>query len=273
MSNINYPAFLYFGGKWRVASWIVKNLPRHRVYVEPFGGAASVLLRKEPSKVEIYNDINRNLYDFFKTLQDPDRRARLIERLSLTPYSRDEYEDAWANVSEDSVDRAHAFVIKQQMSVSNAPERKITGFENRKAPKSLFSYPAQWALYVENLTRIADRLRDVLIENKDAFECIARYDHPETLFFCDPPYMARVRKSSMGHYKDFEMSDEDHVRLASVLGDIAGVAVVNGYRCDLYDELYSCWIRVDKETIGNFSKRHVESLWISPKAARPARLF
>jgi DNA adenine methylase len=273
MRVIKSPALRYFGGKWRLAPWIIERLPPHRIYVEPFGGAASVLIRKPPSEVEVYNDLNHDVANLFQILRDETARADLMEVLRLTPYSREEYESALVGRPADPVERARRLVVRTHMSVDKHPTiRRKSGFDIRALPNVCRSYPATWTNYVDGLERVVERLRLVLIESVDAFEAIKRYDKEHTLFYCDPPYLHSTRGERPEAYGEYELSRAGHVRLAEVLRGLAGVAVVSGYRCGLYDELYAGWTRHDRTAQGNFGKRHKESLWVSP-GAKPARLF
>ena len=105
----------YFGGKWAIAPWIIEHMPAHRVYVEPFGGAASVLLRKPRSKIEVYNDLDDEIVGIFQLLQDPAQCARLIRMLARTPYSRREFEMAF-KPSTDPVIRAKRAIVRAFMA-------------------------------------------------------------------------------------------------------------------------------------------------------------
>ena len=89
--EVSRSALRYLGGKWAIAPWIIEHMPAHRVYVEPFGGAASVLLRKPRSKVEVYNDLDDEIVGIFRILQNPVQWRELIRRLRRTPYSRREF--------------------------------------------------------------------------------------------------------------------------------------------------------------------------------------
>ena len=98
-------ALRYFGGKWALAPWIIGHMPEHRVYVEPFGGAASVLLRKPRSKIEIYNDLDDEIVGLFRILQNPTQCQTLVRVLKRTPYARREFELAFRS-TDDPLERA-----------------------------------------------------------------------------------------------------------------------------------------------------------------------
>ena len=85
ITAVRRPALRYHGGKWILAPWIISHFPKHRIYVEPFGGAGSVLLRKSRAFAEIYNDLDGEIVSFFRVIRDAEKSAELLRRLSLTP--------------------------------------------------------------------------------------------------------------------------------------------------------------------------------------------
>jgi DNA adenine methylase len=91
--QIDRPILKYYGGKFRLADWIISFFPEHLVYTECFGGAASVLLKKKPSKHEVYNDLNDEVVNLFRVVRDPETARKLRHMLKLTPYSR---QSTWA---------------------------------------------------------------------------------------------------------------------------------------------------------------------------------
>jgi len=105
----------YFGGKWALAPWIMAHFPVHRVYVEPFGGAASVLLRKPRSRVEVYNDLDEEIVGIFRIVQSEKSCQALMRRLRRTPYSRREFERAFES-SSDPIIRAQRAIIRAYQS-------------------------------------------------------------------------------------------------------------------------------------------------------------
>lgn len=100
----------YHGGKWRLAPWIIGFFPPHRVYVEAFGGAASVLMRKPRSYAEVYNDLYGDIVSLFRVLRDPSSAQELERRLRLTPFARDELESAY-EPAVDAIDAAQKMGI------------------------------------------------------------------------------------------------------------------------------------------------------------------
>ena len=117
------PALRWFGGKWRLGPWIVQHLPPHAAYCEPYGGAASVLLRKPPARLETWNDLHGRLVSFFRVLRE--RPDELVRLLALTPYARQEYEQA-REVAADPLEDARRFYIlaaQGRVGAAGAAER------------------------------------------------------------------------------------------------------------------------------------------------------
>lgn len=257
-TEITRPALRYYGGKWRLAPWIISHFPPHRNYVEPCGGAASVLLQKPRSPLETYNDLDGNVVNFFRVLRD--RPDELIRKIRLTPWARDEYELS-LEPCEDEVERARRFLAGTMLSISgmawNSGFRCLTDW--RDAGKQRHAGAGR------TLESIADRLMNVQIESDDYKNIIARFDGPETLFYFDPPYIQSERVS-IGEYV-FEWSDPDHIQAAGLLRQAQGYVIVSGYACPLYTELYELhgWQRVDKESQTNSGGKRIESLWLSPR--------
>lgn len=110
-------AFIYPGGKAKISSWVISFFPGHKIYVESFGGAAGVLLNKEPSPLEVYNDLNSNLVTFFRVLRDKEKAAELIRRLRLTPYAREEYYSFYPMPEGDDIERARALIGRSSMGI------------------------------------------------------------------------------------------------------------------------------------------------------------
>jgi len=267
----------YFGGKWRIALWIINYFPEHRIYVEPFGGAGSVLLRKPPSKSDVFNDLDSNVVNLFRVLRNGAMYQELERRLKLTPFSRDEFMQAY-EPTDEPVEQARRMMIRAWMGYGGLRGRGRPGFRSNVVAKGHPSVAKTWKEVVDHLPAIVERLRTVTIENRPAVEVIQGHDHPDTLFYVDPPYPLSTRQGSGKTYAH-EMSDDDHRALATVLHSVEGKVVISGYPCALYDELYAGWQWVERHaSVGGAqggaqvgpSRDRTEVLWISPNASRPA---
>ena len=268
--RVRRPIVRYHGGKWMIAPWIISHFPSHRVYVEPFGGGGSVLLRKPRSYAEVYNDLDGEIVNLFRVARDHGDELR--EKLEVTPFAREEFQLSY-EPSSDPIEQARRTVFRAFAGFGSASASgKPTGFRNN-SNRSGTTPAHDWANYPRNgLPAIIKRLQWVVIEHKDAFEMFPIFDSPDTLFYVDPPYVHATRARGnpycdKGQYRH-EMSDQDHERLAAVLHDLKGGVVLSGYRCDLYDRIYAGWRRVEKESHADGARDRVECLWL--KCERPA---
>jgi DNA adenine methylase len=262
------PVLRWHGGKWKLAPWIIGHFPAHRVYTEAFGGAASVLIRKPRCYGEVYNDLDGEVVNLFRVLQDPTSAARLRELLYLTPFARDEFELVY-QPTEDSIERARRLVIVCFMGFgSNGHNNgQRTGFRSN-SNRSGTTPAHDWSNYPDALPAVIERLRGVVIESKDALKVIEQHDGPETLHYVDPPYVHSTRSGRHQHDYRHEMSDEDHRRLAGALRAGKGMVVLSGYPCDLYDrELFHDWMRIEKPSFADGARPRTEVLWINAAAA------
>jgi DNA adenine methylase len=253
------PALRYYGGKWKLAPWIISHFPPHKNYVEPCGGAASVLLQKPRSPLETYNDLDGNVVNFFRVLRD--QPEELIRKIRLTPWARAEYELSLSyQFGGDEVERARRFAIMQWMAVAGQPSgwRKMHDYRARRGA-------CAFDLTNLDLESIAARLIGVQVESIDALDCIRLFDNDGTLFYFDPPYVMQTRTVATQYL--IEVDNDFHIEAAALLRNAQGFVVVSGYACDLYTELYEAhgWHRVDKEAQTNSGGKRIESLWLSPR--------
>lgn len=279
------PAVRYFGGKWRLAPWIIQHFPTHRVYLEPYGGGASVLLQKPRSYAEIYNDLDEEMVNLFRVLRDPAAGAELARLIHLTPFARMEFEAAYFSTATDPVERARCTIIKSFMgygsnSIQSAtPEgrgfraristaRPRTGF--RSESRRSGTTPARdWANYADALPALLERMRSVVVECHDALESIGKYDRADTLHYVDPPYPHGTRQDAANDGYRYELSDDDHRALAAVLREAKGMVVLSGYPCALYDEeLYPDWERIARTARADRARAATEVLWLNGAASR-----
>ena len=279
----NATPFPWLGGKSRMVNTICHLLSPHTTYVEAYGGAANILLAKEPSRVEVYNDFSGLLVNFFRVLQDPLQRTALLDRLQWTPYSRMEYARALEHLDDpDLVMKAWAFFTAQCQGISGGGS-----LGGRNANNWGYSRTADQAQsfrgHVEKLPAIAERLLEVQIEHSDGVEVIRRWDAPDTLFYIDPPYAdaTRTNKSGRAAYH-CEIDDDGQQTLVDALLRLQGGAILSGYRTTLYQPLEDAgWERrefaVDLSAAarvrtfdamgpaGNEQRKRIECLWLSPE--------
>ena len=258
MNTPDRPILRYHGGKWILAPWIVSHFPKHRIYVEPFGGAASVLLRKPRSYAEIYNDLDGELVNLFQVCRE--NGEALIQVLRLTPFSRADFEKSY-QPAEDTIEQARRTVIRSFMGFGSNAHNKKTGFRVDSFRSG--TTPARdWKNYPDCLRIIIQRLRGVAIENRDAIDVILQHDSSQTLFYVDPPYVSDTR--DRGEDYRFEMTDDQHEQLAEVLHGVQGMVVLSGYNSNLYGRLYSSWRIEKKISLADGAREREEILWFSP---------
>lgn len=262
------PAARYHGGKWRLAPWIISHFPDHQTYTEVYGGAASILLRKHRVYAEVYNDLDGEMVNYFRVLRNPSHARELIRRIELTPFAREEFEEAYAP-TEEPIEQARRLLMRSFMGFgsSGATNRK-TGF--RSTVRNSGTAPAgDWRNYPPAMAQIVERMQGVIIENRPAIQVLGQFDFPDSLHYVDPPYPFSTRKikAGGGGYRH-EMTDDQHIELAGVVRDLSGFVIVSGYQCPLYDRLYGDWERVDKDTHADGASDRVESLWLSPKVSK-----
>lgn len=264
--TVTRPVLRYHGGKWRMADWIISQFPPHRVYVEPFGGGGSVLLKKPRSYAEVYNDAGGEIVNLFRVVRD--RGDELARALELTPYARDEFDLSYVATA-DPVEQARRTLIRSQMGFGgnsfrptklNRPMRR--GFRTYTGEDRSCTPMDDWFRFPAALPAIIERLQGVVIENADAVDVMRAHDGPATLFYVDPPYVTETRGDTYADYTH-EMSDDDHRRLATFLKTVQGGIVVSGYACDLYDrELYAGWERLEKRALADGARERTEVLWM-----------
>lgn len=272
MENIRRPALRYHGGKYRIAPWIIQQFPEHICYVEPFGGGGSVLLRKVPAKIEVYNDLNHGVVNFFQILRE--RPADLIAAIELTPYSRKEFEQAQEPCG-DPLESARRFYVWSWQGRGRAGVNEPGGwrFMSRDTRDST---PAQDWNGTDHLWSIVRRLKQVHIECDDAVNVIKRFDDPRTLFYIDPPYVQSTRgKRWRSAAYSYEYTDDDHCNLARALHEIRGMAIVSGYPSNLYNDLYNDWrVTARPSSKDNGIRKTTEVLWMNKNVPeKERRLF
>ena len=263
-------AFPWPGNKITVLPWLLSLFPPHRVYVELFGGSASVLLNKGRSSVEVLNDADREVMEFFGVLRDD--LPELLRLLRLTPDSRAELAACFAERSgPTALERARRFYVRQRQSIRLPKSTTWHGGNERNVRNGgvqrLIGEANAWDNAIDGLEQVAQRLRTVLLETRDAVTMLPLYDTPETFFYADPPYVQETVRQVNDYYYGDEFSDDDHRRLAEALHRIKGKAAVSGYPSDLYLDLYADWRMVTRNRQQNYgsetSSASTEVLWVN----------
>jgi len=267
------PILRYFGGKWNLGKWIIKEFPPHRCYVEPFGGAGSVLLQKKPVFQEVYNDMDSHMVDMFRVLRDPDAGPELIRQLQFTPFSRLEYEEAYSFETEpDPIEKARKIITLSFLAYSTdgVTTCNKTGFRSGKVKNRYQPACHDWTKHADTLWAVLKRLKRVIIENISAIKCLHRYDAPETLFYLDPPYPHSTRYEKRGYRH--EMTLEDHEILLDECISMQSMIAISTYKNDFYAEKLSQagWKVKQRQTRaqagnGKANKIATEQLWLNPK--------
>lgn len=264
------PLIRYHGGKWRLAPWIISHFPAHRVYVEPFGGGASVLLQKPRSYGEIYNDLDGEIVNLFRVVRDHGKE--LEQAIALTPFAREEFDLSFER-TERPMEQARRTVIRSYMGFGSTLTRPVatdlekpmrTGF--RADSNRSGTTPARdWKNLPCALQTIVERLRGVVIENREATKVMEAHDAKTTLHYVDPPYVHDTRTPDVsGHHRSYryEMTDEEHIALAAFLSRLEGMVILSGYHSDLYDSLFNAWRRVEFKTYADGARARTEVLWL-----------
>lgn len=239
------PPFAYYGGKNGVAPKIIATFPPHRTYVEPFAGSLAMLFAKEPSRIEIVNDLDSAIVTFFRVARD--RHEELVRALELTPYARDEFCAAEDDPELDDLERARRLWIRVTQSFQKvaAPPRRCQWSFSAVRPKATETLTFSHRIY-----EIARRLRTVEIENIDAVELIAKIEEPDALLYVDPPYMGATRTAGTRYAHDL-LDEDSHRSLAEVLRSRKCFVALSGYAHPLYEELYEAhgWNRLEFEVL------------------------
>lgn len=259
------PPVKWHGGKYYLAKRIISLFPPHRIYLEPFGGSASVLLNKAPAEVEAYNDLDLKITRLFRILQNNGRE--FVERVQFIPYSEYEFENSeqYPEGSSD-LDKAICDFIRWRQSFGG--RGKTWSYTTKRARGGMAGDVNAWWTAIEQLPQIIDRLRRVQILSQPAIKAIRRFDHPEALIYCDPPYVHETRAPNSRDVYGIEMTEKEHHELGEVLNTCVSKVIISGYPSVLYEEIFSSWRREEFDIAnhaagGRKKARKREVLWMN----------
>jgi DNA adenine methylase len=258
------PPLKWHGGKHYLRRQIIDQFGDHHTYVEPFGGAASVLLNKERSPVEVYNDLDERITRLFRVIRD--HGGELIRRLHLTPYSEVEFRDS-GEPAGDEIEQARRDYVRWRLSFGG--RGGTFSFTKHRVRRGMADVVSGYISSIDDeLPQIVERLRTVQIVCRPAVEVIRTWDGPETLIYCDPPYLHSTRKEGSRSIYECEMTDDAHRELADVLQHSRSRVVLSGYPSPLYEALYGGWRSVEFDlanhaAAGGVKERKRETLWLN----------
>lgn len=257
--------FTWYGSKVRWLDLILPNLPHDHRYVEPFGGSGAVLLNREPSPIEAFNDLEDSVMTFFEVLRDePDE---LLEAIKNTPYHEAEFERAQETSVDEVSDLEYArrFYLTAKASFNSSPTSGFS-YSTTTSRRGMAAHTSRFWSSLEELEAVAERLRRVQFFNRDAIDLIETYDSPDTVQYLDPPYPPSTRGDASNY--QFEMDREEHERLLETVRGCDSRVAISTYQCDLYDGLLlSGWNRIDSEeketAASNKDQARTEALYVN----------
>lgn len=295
---VRRPVLRYHGGKFRMAPRLIELFPDHRVYTEAFGGGGSVLMLKPRSYSEIYNDLDGEVVNVFRVLQDRRKAARLEAALRVTPFARAEFELSYKH-SRSDVERARRTIIRAFMGWGSdgitRTKATCAGFNTRisstmstgfrwNSNRSGTTAASDWKVWPSQIPAFVERLQGVTIENRDAKDIIAKMDREDCLHYVDPPYPFSVRAFGNGstpeHRYRWEMTDRQHRELSVLLHSLRGMVIISSYPGPLYDRLYRGWKTVcwtggqfwgGTKKLGMSKETRTECVWMNRAAVKAHR--
>ena len=235
-------------------------MPAHHSYLEPYFGCGSVLFAKEPAAIETVNDLDGEVVNLFRVIQNPETREKLQEWLNYTPYARQVYDDAFMGKPEDNVERAGYFAVRLMQGHGYRLTDKSGWVRDVNRRESSYAV-RYWNDLPESAAYMAARLKQVQIENRPALELIKEFDRENVLMYLDPPYVLSTR--SGGKQYRHEMPDQDHVELMETVVGSRAKIMISGYDCELYDFYLGGWNKVHVAARTQDNKRRVETLWMN----------
>ena len=253
----------YFGSKGGFYNKIIEHFPTksYKTYIEPFAGTFIVGLKKPIANVEIYNDLEKNVYSLYKVISTPELFKEFKEKCDLVFYSDDIRKEYKEELKKELsiVDRAFYFFY-----VNRTSHNGIGGFSmNTHVRRTMSKAVSDFLSSIDRLPELHDRLSKVIISNTDGVDLINKYNNPDTLIYCDPPYHQSTRTEA--RYKE-DMNDKKQEEFIESVINSKSMILISGYECELYEKLTKNGFtkhQFEVKTMdGNFNKKtKVETLW------------
>jgi len=275
---------VYYGGKGNMVAKLLQLVPQGgRPYVEPYCGGASLFFARDPAPVEVLNDLNDEIVNIYRCLQNRETFEDLRHRLMYTPYARSEFIRALSvGRDADPVTRAWATFVRMNMSVNGTGKTPGNWCRSFVSLAGISYVCHRWLMRLAMLDAFRWRLMTAMIDNRDAIEVIWYWDNEEAVFYIDPPYHPQTRKKQRVYR--VETDHEHHERLVETILQCKGAVVVSGYAHPVYEPLERAgWERIDIRTACHAAGRgrgsglvgagaaldkapRTETIWRNPKA-------
>ena len=263
------PPFGYFGAKQRISKKIIDMLPPHNAWVEGFCGSAAITFAKPPAPIEIINDLDSVIVNFFQQLRD--NQEALIRAIELTPYSNEEFRNARSEVRNETggLEKARHFLVHAMMTINGTVDTTGGGFSytNSYTRNNREARVNRWYNLPQRLEEVVERLRRIRIENRDAAELVSMYSNrPATLIYLDPPYF-----TDRQHGYTIDARDEEfHINLLKVCIKSKSMIILSGYDNPLYNEFLTArsgwnkhFIRTTTRNTTGTDYVREETLWLN----------
>lgn len=247
MANGRFKPIPWYGGKYELAQKLIPFIPKHHSYIEVFAGGAGVFWAKGISDMEVLNDLDSGLVNFYRVIRDPVKFEQFRHLVELRPYSREEFnycKRTWRDCDDD-IDRAARWFVVARQSF-NAVFGGSWKRETKRSARGMCAEVSGYLSVVERLPEIHERLRTVQVENRDFRKVLQEYDAPDAFFYLDPPYIKDTRRAP--NVYQHEMSNDDHGDMVDILLGIKGKVILSGYAHPIYGPLECAgWKRFDYE--------------------------
>lgn len=262
------PLVKYHGGKGRLHQWVISHFPSHTIYVEPFGGAASVLLNKSPVSIEVYNELESDMFNLMHIIKSNlDEFTKIVSKLKYCKSTFLLQKELLLNGHFNSdLDRAVCFYAVKRMSRGGLCQQFSW------SDRVYSTGPAEehcWNSAIINLRPVHERLTKVIFRHENALSILSEYlDNPDCLLYLDPPYLASTRVYLKAY--DHEFNRQDHEQMAQLIQKAKAKIILSGYPSELYNEWFKDW-HVYKKDVANHASQHngkskirkKEVLWIN----------
>jgi len=226
----------YFGGKGTMFNSIIEYFPprkSYNTYIEPFGGSYSIGLKKDPVEIEIYNDMDKNVYALYKVLADPIMYKEFKRNCDLVYYSEDIRSEHIKKLKDETismVERAFSFFY-----VNRTSHNGVGGFsKNTYVRRSMSKSVSDFLSAIDRLPELHDRLSKIIVTNTNGMDLIRKFNRENAFMYCDPPYEQSTRTST--RYK-VDMDRSGHEDFLDAVIESNAKILISGYHCDLYDKL------------------------------------